>query len=93
MSTLFGLPDIVPLGAGIELVDENDPAVTPRFLAIEASSMGGATRIIKKYHDYRMWHQLQSLSSHPETMPADDGGNLAATIQKHYLGITMTNPG
>ena len=34
------------MGAGIELVDENDPAVTPRFLAIEASSMGEATRII-----------------------------------------------
>ena len=84
MSTLFGLPDIVPLGAGIELVDENDPAVTPRFLAIEASSMGEATRIIRKYHDYRMWHQLQSLSSHPEGMPADDGGDLASKIQKHY---------
>ena len=84
MSTLFGLPDIAPLGAGIELVDENDPAVTPRFLAIEASSMGEATRIIKKYHDYRMWHQLQSLSSHPETITADDGGNLATTIQEHY---------
>ena len=84
MSTLFGLPDIAPLGAGIELVDENDPAVVPRFLAIEASSMGEAARIIKKYHDYRMWHQLESLNSHPETMPADDDGNLAARIQKHY---------
>ena len=84
MSTLFGLPDIAPLGAGIELVDENDPAVTPRFLAIEASSMREATRIIRKYHDYRMWHQLQSLGSHPEVMPADDGGNLAETIQKLY---------
>ena len=84
MSTIFGLPDIVPLGAGIELVDENDPAVIPRFLAIEASSMGEAVRIIRKYHDYRMWHQLQSLNSHPEVMPADDGGNLAGIIQKHY---------
>ena len=84
MSTLLGLPDIAPLGAGIELVDQNDPAVTPRVLAIEASSMGEATRIIRKYQDYRMWHQLQSLSSHPEVMPADDGGNLAETIQKLY---------
>ena len=48
MNTLFGLPDIAPLGAGIELVDENDPAVTPRLLAIEASSMGEATIIIKE---------------------------------------------
>ena len=84
MSTLFGLPDIAPIGAGIELVDEHDPAVTPRFLAIEASSMGEATRIIKKYHDYRMWHQLQSLNSNPEVMPADDGGDLAARIQELY---------
>ena len=84
MSTLFGLSDIVPLGAGFELVDENDSAVTPRFLAIEASSMEEATRILRKYHDYRMWHQLQSLNSNPEAMPADDVGNLAATIQKHY---------
>ena len=84
MSTPFSLPDIAPLGAGIELVDENDPAITPRFLAIEASSMEEATRIFKKYHDYRIWHQLQSLSSRPEAMPADDSGDLAATIQKHY---------
>ena len=84
MSTLLGLPDIAPLGAGFELVDETDPAVTPRFLAIEVSSMGEATRIIRKYHDYRMWHQLQLLRSHPEVMPADDGGNLAKTIQKLY---------
>ena len=84
MSILFGLRDIAPLGAGIELFDENDPAVTPRCLAIEASSMGEATRILRKYHDYRMWHQLQSLNSNPEAMPADDVGNLAATIQKHY---------
>ena len=84
MSTLFGLPDSAPIGAGIELVDENDPAVTPRFLAIEASSLGEATRIIKKYHDYRIWHQLQSLNSNPEVMPADDGGDLAARIQELY---------
>ena len=84
MSTYFGLEDIVPLGAGIELLDENDPAVTPRILAIEASSMGEATRIIKRYHDYRMWHQLQSLDSRPEVMPADDGGDLVASIQKLY---------
>ena len=84
MSTLFGLRDIAPLGAGIEMFDENDPAVTPRFLAIEASSMEEATSILRKYHDYRMWHQLQSLNSNPEAMPADDVGNLAATIQKHY---------
>ena len=83
MSTLFGLPDSAP-GAGIELVDEDDPAVTPRFLAIEASSLGEATRIIKKYHDYRMWHQLQSPNSNPEAMPADDGGDLAARIQEVY---------
>ena len=31
MSTLFGLRDIAPLGAGIEMFDENDPAVTPRW--------------------------------------------------------------
>ena len=84
MNTLLGLPDIVPPGAGIKLVDDTDPSVTPRFLAIEASSMGEATRITRKYYDYRMWHQLQSLSSHPEVMPADDGGNLAAVIQKLY---------
>ena len=84
MSTPFGLAEIAPLGAGIELVDENDPAVTPRFLAIEASSMEEATRILRKYHDYRMWYQLQSLNSNPEAMPADDSGNLATTIQKHY---------
>ena len=84
MSTLPGLRDIAPIGAGIELVDENDPAVTPRFLAVEASSMGEATRIFKKYHDYRMWHQLQSLNSHPEVMPADEGGDLATRIQKLY---------
>ena len=48
MSTLFALRDIAPLGAGIELFDENDPAVTPRFLAIEASSMEEATRILRK---------------------------------------------
>ena len=84
MNTLCGLPDIAPLGAGIELVDENDPAVTPRVLAIEASSMGEATRIIRKYHDYRMWHQLQSLNSHPEVMPADDGGDLTTRIQELY---------
>ena len=46
--------------------------------------MGEATRIIRKYQDYRMWHQLQSLSSHPEVMPSDDGGKLAETIQKLY---------
>ena len=84
MSTPLGLAEIAPLGAGIQLVDENDPAVTPRFLAIEASSMGEATRIFRKYHDYRMWHQLQSLSSQSEVMPADEGGNLAKTIQKLY---------
>ena len=84
MSTLLSLPDIVPLGAGIELVDENDPAVTPRFLAIEASSMGEATRIIKKYHDYRMWHQLQALNFNPEVMPAGDSADLATNIQKLY---------
>ena len=31
-----------------------------------------------------MWHQLQSLDSNPEVMPANDGGDLAATIQKLY---------
>ena len=80
----MNLPDIAPLGAGIELVDENDQAVIPRVLAIEASSTEEAARIIKKYHDYRMWHQLQSVSPHPEVMPPDDSGNLAETIQKLY---------
>ena len=84
MSTFFGLRDIAPLGAGIVLADENDPAVTPRVLAIEASSMGEATRILRKYHDYRMWHQLQSLNSDPEVMPTDDGDDLATAIQKLY---------
>ena len=84
MSTLFGLPDIAPPGAGVELVDENDPAVTPRILAIEASSMREATRIIKKYHDYWMWHQFQSLNSNPEVMPTDDGGDIATKIQELY---------
>ena len=84
MSTFLGLRDIAPIGAGIELVDENDPAVTPRVLAIEASSMGKAARIVRKYHDYRMWHQLQSLNSHPEVMPADDGGDLGTRIQQLY---------
>ena len=46
--------------------------------------MGEATRIIKKYHDYRMWNQLQSLNSHPEVKIADDGGGLATRIQKLY---------
>ena len=82
MSTHFGLRDIAPLGAGIEVVDENDPAVTPRFIAIEASSMVEATSIIRKYHDYRMWHQLQEIGSYPEVMSTDDRGNLAETIQK-----------
>ena len=84
MNAFFSLRDIAPLGAGIELADENDPAVTPRVLAIEASSMGEATRIIRKYHDYRMWHQVQSLNSRPEVMPTDDGGDLAIGIQKLY---------
>ena len=84
MSASIGLSDIAPLGAGIELVDENDPAVTPRCLAIEASSMVEATRIIKKYQDYRLWHQLQSIVSHPEVMPLDGSGDLAARIQKLY---------
>ena len=84
MSTPLGLTDFAPLGAGIEIVDENAPAVIPRFLAIEASSKGEASRIIRKYHDYQMWHQLQLLNSHPEVVHEDDGGSLAATIQKHY---------
>ena len=84
MSELLNLQDITPLGAGIELVDENNSAVTPRFLAIEASSTGEATRILKKYHDYRMWHQLQALNSRHGVMPSDNGGNLAETIQNHY---------
>ena len=84
MSTLLDLQDITPLGAGLELLDDNNSTVTPRFLAIEASSMGEATRIIKKYHDYRMWHKLQALSSRPGVVPADDGRNLAETIQNHY---------
>ena len=84
MITHFGLEDIAPPGAGIELLDENDPAVTPRVLAIETSSIPEANKIVRKYHDYRMWHQLQSLDSHPEVMPADDGGDLASIIQKLY---------
>ena len=31
-----------------------------------------------------MWHQLQSLNSNPEMMPADDGGDLATRIQELY---------
>ena len=84
MNISLGLSDFVPLGAGTKLVDENDPAATPRLLAIEASSVEEVTIIVKKYHDYRLWHQLQSLSSHPAVMPADDGANLATTIQKLY---------
>ncbi len=66
------------------MVDENDPAVTPRCLAIEAASMEEATTIIKKYQDYRLWHQLQSIGSHPEVMHLDGSGDLAARIQKLY---------
>ena len=84
MSTSFGLSDIAPLGAGIELVDESDPAVTPRCLAIEAANLGEATKIIKKYQDYRLWHQLRSIGSHPDVMPPDGGGELADRIQKLY---------
>ena len=84
MSIPIRLQDIAPRGAGIELVDENDPAVIPRVLAIEASSMGEATTIIKKYTDYRIWNQLQSLDSHPEVMTAGDGGELAAIVQELF---------
>ena len=85
MNISFGLPDIAPPGAGIELFDENDPVVTPRVLAIEAYSKEKVAEILRKYHDYRIWHTLQSLDSNPEAMSADDSGDLATTIQKHYL--------
>ena len=85
MSIPIRLQDIAPPGAGIELVAENDPAVIPRVLAIEASSMGEATTIIKKYNDYRLWNQLQSLDSHPEVPKLDGTGDLASKIQKLYL--------
>ena len=84
MNTILGFHDVAPPGAGLKLVDDNDQAVTPRLLAIEASSMKEARRILKKYHDYRLWDQLQSLGSHPEVMPADESGNLATTIQKLF---------
>ena len=54
MNTILGFHDIALPGAGLELVDDNDQAVAPRLLAIEASSMEEARRILKKYHDYRL---------------------------------------
>ena len=84
VSTPFGLRDLTPLGAGVEIVDESDPALTPRCLAIQAPSMREAQRIFKKYHHYRMWHQLNLLPNDPEAMTADDPENLVETIQRLY---------
>ena len=78
------LPGIIPAGAGVELVDDDDLILMRCPLVIEGSP-SEVEVIYGKFWGYRIWHKLKETQFIPGVMPATTGGQLADTIQEHYL--------
>ena len=75
------LPYICPVGAGREVVDDDDPLLVRCPLVIEGSPDFIET-CYGKFWDYRLWHKLVDNGLSPEVMAADDGGRIAAAVQE-----------
>ena len=74
-------PLSVPLGASIEIVDDDDPMLEPRPLVIVAPHPE-SKRIYKKYNDYRIWHGIVAMLSSLEVSSTNKG--VASDIQALY---------
>ena len=85
------LPGIIPAGAGVELIDDDDPILMRCPLVIEGS-LREAEVIYRKFWGYSIWHKLTENQSIPGVMPAATGGQLADTIQELYR-YNESNPG
>ena len=82
------LPYICPVGAGREVVDDDDPLLVRCPLVIEGSPDFIET-CYGKFWDYRLWHKLVDNGLSPEVMAPDDGGRIAAAVQE-FTGTTMS---
>ena len=84
MLTPLRLPGIIPAGAGVELVDDDDPILMRCPLVIEGS-LSEAEVIYRKFWGYRIWHKLTENRPTSGVMPEGTGGQLAKVIQDLYL--------
>lgn len=74
-------PLFVPLGASIEIVDDDDPVLEPCPLVIVASPLE-SKRIYKKYNDYRIWYSIVATLGNLEVSSTNKG--VANDIQALY---------
>ena len=77
------MPFIVPPGAGIETVEDDDPILMRNPLIFEGSPLE-VKDIYRKFWDYRIWHKLKETCSLPEVMPTDTSGWIIGAVQELY---------
>ena len=75
------LPINAPVGAGLELVSEDDPRLRRDPLVIVGSAAMSADAIYRKYTHYRIWHVLREAVIEYNSVPVEDGDGLDNLIQ------------
>ena len=77
------LPINIPVGAGLEQVNEDDPRLRRHPVVIVGSVGTSADEIYRKYTDYRTWHGLRE-TMESDLIPIGGRGGFADLIQDLY---------
>ena len=81
------LPIVAPVGAGIELVDDDDPVLMRSPLVIVGSAGISTDQLYRKFLDYRIWHRVLAIKHEPGLTPAGPRSQMVDVIQNLYLQL------
>ena len=83
-------PLLVPPGAGIRYVEDNDPLLMRNPILIEGSQ-SEVEDIFRKFWEYRIWHKMTATRSLPEVMAPYSTGSIYDAVQELYR-LNEKNP-
>ena len=79
----IGFPMVTPIGAGSEVVDDDDPSLLRCPLVVEGSPES-VQKLYRKFWEHRIWYKLTEINSSPDVMPEVGNINLGEMIQRLY---------
>lgn len=83
MEIPIGFPMVVPIGAGSEVVDDDDPSLLRCPIVVEGPPES-VQKLYRKFWEHRIWHKLTEINSSPGVMPGVGNINLGEMIQRLY---------
>ena len=79
------VPIMVPVGARVEPVDDEDALLEQSPLVIEGSMGMSADAIYRKLSDYRFWHKLCAIKQDTGLFPEADEKLIVDVVQRLYF--------